>query len=304
MGDQNDSSQVLEMVQQRILALEQMNLEIVDDSTVYSTVRELMALFGARPIGINTSNHVYRIRRNLDERLHSTLNFDWYPPLFSTVSQLWYPPSEGVNSRGRVNLVHESVFYCAESLNTAVLEMRPKPGQYLTLLECSFVEGATPNVFDAGVYEGPRQLNPNYGGGRPEKDTQFQAFLQDQGIKEATELIRTFLVSQFMKVVDQGKEYEYKITNMIARVLLNEFAFVRKDDFTPVQVVADGIVYASIAAEAKAPNVAFTCKAADRLLKPFACCVYFVESLNETGRPILQKSHVAQSLNADGTITW
>ena len=36
MGDQNDSSQVLEMVQQRILALEQMNLEIVDDSTVYS----------------------------------------------------------------------------------------------------------------------------------------------------------------------------------------------------------------------------------------------------------------------------
>jgi hypothetical protein len=89
----------LEMVQQRILALEQMNLEIVVDSTVYSTVRELMALFGARPIGINTSNHIYRIRRNLDERLHSTLNFDWYPPLFSTVSQLWYPPSEGTRDQ-------------------------------------------------------------------------------------------------------------------------------------------------------------------------------------------------------------
>lgn len=36
-----------------------------------------------------------------------------------------------------MNSINESVFYCAESLNTAGLETRPDRGQYLTLLECA-----------------------------------------------------------------------------------------------------------------------------------------------------------------------
>ena len=42
-------------------------------------------------------------------------------------------------TRSRVNRPGESVFYCADSIDTAVLEMRAKVGEDLTILECAFV---------------------------------------------------------------------------------------------------------------------------------------------------------------------
>jgi len=121
---------------------------------------------------------------------------------------------------------------------------------------------------------------------------------------EQTQLIRSFLVRQFMKNVGPGSEHEYKITNAIASVLLKEFTFVTKADLLPAEVEADGIAYASIAAEAKGANIAFTCAAADRLLKPVACGVFVVEKDSNSPWGAIRRTHRAESITPEGNIVW
>lgn len=183
--------------------------------------------------------------------------------------------------------------------------MKPTLGDYLTILECAFVDGSVhPNIFEAGIHEGPGSFNPNYGASPPDQDHEYQRFLKEQGIVEQTELIRSFLVRQFMKNVGTGSEHEYKITNAIASVLLKEFTFVTKADLLPAEVEADGIAYASIAAEAKGANIAFTCDAADRLLKPVACGVFVVEEDSNSPWGAIRRTHRAESITSEGNIVW
>lgn len=299
--DSNDSSPSVELIAE----LEALDLRSVEDDGVYQQVRWLMARYGARQTGLNPLNRFYRIRKNLDERIRSNQSLEWYPPLFSEVRSLWYPPAKHSMTRGRVNRPGESVFYCADSIDTAMLEMRAKVGEYLTILECAFVnDEVKPNIFEAGIHEGPGSFNPNYGDTPPDKDQQYQRYLDREGISEQTRLIREFLVKQFRKTVEPGSEHEYKITNSIAGVLLNEFGFLRKTDLALVEMEADGIAYASIASEAKGANIAFTCAAADRLLKPVACGVFIVEESENSPWGAIRRTHKAKSNTTSGDILW
>jgi hypothetical protein len=114
--------------------LEAVDLKHVEDGAIYQSVRRLMSNYGARQTGLNPSNRVYRIRKNLSERIRNNQGLEWYPPLFSEVRALWYPPAKSSRTRGRVNRPGESLFYCADSIDTAVLEMRAKVGEYFNNL--------------------------------------------------------------------------------------------------------------------------------------------------------------------------
>lgn len=160
------------------------------------------------------------------------------------------------------------------------------------------------NIFETGIHEGPGRANPRYGGTPPEKDQDHQRFMNQQGWAETSPLIRKFLVGQFVKVVEPGNEHEYKITNAIATVLLTEFDFVRRDDFRRAETTADGVSYASIATQARGANIAFTCEAADRLLRPLACCVFRVEERPQRRWPRILRTHRAKVIAPDGQITW
>jgi hypothetical protein len=52
--------------------------------------------------------------------------------LFLSEKEFWNPPAEFV-SRDRCNDEKESLFYCANGLNTALLECRPSVGDYFTI---------------------------------------------------------------------------------------------------------------------------------------------------------------------------
>lgn len=183
--------------------------------------------------------------------------------------------------------------------------MRPRDGEYLTILECGFLNEAVElNIFETGIHEGPGRANPRYGGTPPHQDHELQQFMNQQGFAKSSPLVREFMVRQFMKIVEPGSEHEYRITNAIATVLLTEFDFVRRSDFHPVGATADGIAYASIAAQARGANIALTCDAADRLLKPLACCVFLVEQRPQRRWPRILRTHRAKSITGDGLIIW
>lgn len=101
-----------------------------------------------------------------------------------------------------------------------------------------------------------------------------------------------------------GSEHEYKITNAVSTVLLNEFAFVTKSDFTPSEIKADGIAYASVAAQTKGANIAFTCQAADRLLRPIACGVFILEESANSPWGEIRRTHRAERITSEGKIIW
>ena len=203
---------------------------------------------------------------------------------------MYLPPKHSMTG-GRVNRPGESVFYCADSIDTAVLEMRAKVGEYLTILECAFVnDEVKPNIFEAGIHEGPGSFNPNYGDTPADTDQHYQRYLDREGLSEQTRLIREFLVKQFRKTVEPGSEHDIKFTNSIAGVLLNEFGFFRKTNLAPVEIEADGIAYASIASEAKGANIAFTC-AQPIALKPVACGVFIVEESENSPWGAIRETH-------------
>ena len=292
-------------IKEQIRELENLDLEAADEDKLYNSALHLLAAYIGRQISLNSTNRFYRVRKNSDERLRNDRGLEWYPPLFSELRLMWYPPPVACKTRGRVNRAGESVFYCADSIDTAVLEMKPHFGEYLTILECAFInDKVQPNIFEAGIHEGPGRFNPNYGDSTPDEDERYRQFLKLQGIEEQTSLIRSFLISQFTRNVAVGCEHEYRITNAISAVFLNEFAFIAKSDFMPSEIKADGIAYASVAAETKGANIAFTCEAADRLLRPVACGVFVLEESANSPWGEIRRTHRAERITPEGRIIW
>jgi len=58
---------------------------------------------------------------------------------FERICDVWYPPAEKVTP-GRLNFPNEPIFYCATDLNTAVIEIRPKLNDLITILETRITE--------------------------------------------------------------------------------------------------------------------------------------------------------------------
>lgn len=93
----------LDSIREKLQELENLDLQGHADDFIYTKVRELLSAYGARPIGLDTSNRVFRIRRNVKEHLYSSREFEWTPALFSQVRQAWYPPADAALPRGRAN---------------------------------------------------------------------------------------------------------------------------------------------------------------------------------------------------------
>jgi hypothetical protein len=70
------------------------------------------------------------------------------------VSELWYPPIEKVKTLGRLNRVNKNIFYCSENEGTAILELRPRVGDTITVLKCELKDpNVRPYVMQLGMKE-------------------------------------------------------------------------------------------------------------------------------------------------------
>jgi hypothetical protein len=76
-------------------------------------------LFQIRPLQLTG---IYRARPNKPGEV------------FSSASQLWYPPAANITRPGRLNGIGQVRFYGANMPNTALLELRPEPGNIFTVL--------------------------------------------------------------------------------------------------------------------------------------------------------------------------
>lgn len=65
---------------------------------------------------------IYRARKSSLKQVYHNLGEVWYPPIWIATAQ-------------RMNLPRKPMFYCGSDINTALIEVRPKLNDYITLIE-------------------------------------------------------------------------------------------------------------------------------------------------------------------------
>lgn len=138
---------------------------------------------------------------------------------FAKVSQLWYPPAQSVRIN-RANLPGECVFYSGTSRATAIVELKPKLGDLITLFEARAAkETVWIKIVDYGDYFASAHL--------AERHRLFEQF--------TNEIFRKTITSQ----------RHYMISAAIVSLLL------RYDD------ALDGVMYSSVASDLVGANVVY-----------------------------------------------
>ena len=133
------------------------------------------------------------------------------PYKLQKVSDLMGPPAEFA-SLGRVNKKGESVFYCALDFNTAVWEMQPEVGEYITVSEWKIKKGQ--KLINHFIFH-PEETNLS-----KESKNAHEAHLKEMGIiredyRKTFNEIQKFIAEEFMKPVDRTKNVNYLFSSII-----------------------------------------------------------------------------------------
>lgn len=118
------------------------------------------------------------------------------------VAAFWNPPSKYVKRYGRLNRSGESLLYTALNPYTAICETGLKSGDPFALC----------------VYEAIKPLRFSWIGGQA--DYEFNQIKSKKAI-DFLETIRKFLVDEFTRIVPEGQESLYRITEIIAKNYYN-----------------------------------------------------------------------------------
>lgn len=116
------------------------------------------------------------------------------------------------------------------------------------------------------------------------------------------EMIDDFIAKEFLRVVDDGEEYRYKLSIAIAELLF-EFG----TDFAPV----DGLTYPSLASDEIHANIALRPRAFADNYRATACkrltiegpCTKFERGIQIDGFSTFDK-RIAKTVGDDGGIEW
>lgn len=235
--------------------IKNLNLEMTSFNYVYKCVRDLMVGysiidFPGKPVC------VYRARINIGGNK------------IRNIGELWYPPANLIHDIGRANKKGESVFYCSNNVETAVLEKCPEKNDVVTVMECRIKNLKLVNKLnvvglgfsDKAVFKS-KDKTIKWNEYKIKKITAYYANrLTQHEIGEQLKknsLIDKFLNEEFRKTKIRGS-FDYKITASIARMFINN----------PKGTTIHAICYPSISKNYKDYNWVFTPEAADAFFVP------------------------------------
>jgi hypothetical protein len=141
--------------------------------------------------------------------------------IFSSASELWYPPADKVTRPSRLNGPGKVRFYGANMPNTALLELRPQPGNIFTVLIARTRSGTieTLNTSFVGL---ERSLAPEvHHLGNDDMFRRAPHFREHLGAINYKKwlLIDNYLSEIFGEPVAEGEDYKYKPTIALADML-------------------------------------------------------------------------------------
>jgi hypothetical protein len=218
--------------------------------------------------------------------------------VFASASQLWYPPADKVLGPSRLNRPGQVRFYGSNMPNTAILELRPQPGNVFTVLLVTTRSRnlETLNVAFIGL---ERSLAPEVqhfdDSDMFRSALHFRAQLGPANYKKWL-LIDDYLSEIFGTRVPDGEEFRYKPTIALADLL-----------FAAPGV--DAVNYPSVATDDHGINVCMLPDKADRFFAPLEAWMIRVEetAVHPKTEEKLQRIHFfnrSHEIGPEGTIVW
>lgn len=235
--------------------LNKTDFETVKFGQVQEVIDLLMEGFSARLMGLRPPC-LFRARKSDKDTV------------FKEINELWYPPKEYVGI-GRLNRPNESVFYCSDDQNVALLEVRPNVGEKITMLQCIIKDDYHLRLLPIGIQRYLIDKHPEFEKIPFEDELPEHIFPNDEDFKK-NNLIHDYFVKQLTKVVDSSRQFEYHTTVAMSINYLN-----------PLNNI-DGILYPSVASRHKGKNLVLKPKIADEYLVPIAAWEYFVQKKIDT----------------------
>ena len=186
--------------------------------------------------------------------------------LFSNKAELWYP--QVVKNIGRANYIGKPVFYCSNDAGTAIFEINPELGEFITTLEVKIIKS---------------EIKLMYLGFNSQNTPTFNQIPEsDQGFHEFMEII-------FREKVNEGQEYNYLKTAILAKAFLTE---------------ADGIVYPSVGSECRGWNVVFPTDFIDNHAQFKKAMVHKVIEKSDPNNLRIECNYKSTILTKDNDFIW
>ena len=201
-----------------------------------------------------TFNGFYRARK------HNNVKGDCKDEIlmeFINEKEFWNPPVRNVKM-GRCNGDGESMFYCSSDFLTAVLEVKPEIGDYITISNFS-------NLYAENI---PRFRINAIGKTYLSKIHNLQNLFEDYKLNEDQIEIEDFLDKLFHQNVDDTEIYKYKLSVALSHIFMTD-GTDRKRSI----IQTDGLLYPSIIRNQK--SYCF-------VLKPWLVHCYFEISTIQT----------------------
>lgn len=291
-------------IKHRIRMLERKNLKTERIDRLKTKLTDLLRAYIVSPLEIRKGESIFRARKHREEEKQEK-GADVCLPSVNAI----YPQTKYIRRLGRANRVRQCIYYFAADEGIALREVKPVVGDVVSILECKPINDGTPSLIPIRVHQMAREHGARIGGGFPEPEVRIKhEFQNDASAIAKHKLIEDFVVTEFLRVVDEGEEHLYKLTIALAELL---FSFEPDlSDFGIELGPVDGLAYPSLASKQMNANLALTPHAFHRIYRPVACKrVTIAELRSKTikGFPVdgfAVDERVAKAVHDDGTIEW
>lgn len=244
--------------------------EYKDIDTLKNEVSQIMldVNYTADVFSTFTFNGLYRARVH-NNLIGKSENGRLYE--FKNENEFWNVP-EKYAKQGRCNSNGKSLFYCASDFETAILEVKPKVGEFVTIS----------NFKNLHKYEKPRfriqPIGKNYLTKIPALELVFENYKINQDQIE----IEEFLDELFHQNINSKKdEFKYKLSIAIAEIFLTDSSNNDKDI-----IETHGLIYSSIIRDKKSHCF---------VLKPWIVRTYFFIDYIQTWE-VLEKNPICMKI--------
>jgi len=268
------------------------NLDLKNESfdTVFKNVFDLMKS-GYKCVQFpGYHNYVYRARKN--EKAKNQYKF------FTNVQELWCRKSKNISDFGRAHWPNYPVFYCSDSLKTAILEIKPKCNDLVTVMRCrrkksSKVESVAFGFSDKAKFIDGKGKVIDWGEHKRVKIGLNKD--QYQKNKEIDEFLNKVYRDHDMVMNSYGDD-KYKLTASIAKMYFDNPA---KNSHK-----LDCICYPSVSGSKGATNYAFPKKVADTILELDSFYVFEIWPGKKFGKFALKLICFSMNYGGNGEIKW
>lgn len=265
---------------------------IIDDLQKLISIKMLAVKYGSFFCENQTFPGLYRSRKHNHKKGRKN---DGALNEFTNEKEYWNPPEKSIESYGRCNDIGESMFYCSNELEVAVVETRPSAGDFVTV-----------STFENIQYEGLEIKRPSFrvkpiGVNYLSQIKGFKSCIHDPSQPERSKEFQEmdlFLDSLFYEEVAPEENDKYKLTIAVTKIMLTNLI----NQFHAEKSI-HGLIYSSIARDFKGVNILLKPSVANnhffvRRLQTFEILEsesdYITLRLVRRGRTKYQRTHPSQ----------